>query len=121
MKMAPIIQPIPSNGYHNGHNGYSNGHTHNGNNGHEPTVAEPATVESHDPVFENLVEQMLQRLGEDTERDGLVRTPLRVAKAMDFLTSGYTTSLEEVLNGAIFEDDGQEMQEEGGFQAVGAE
>jgi GTP cyclohydrolase I len=112
MKMAPVIQPIPSNGYHkdhNGHNGYSNGHTHNGTNGHKPAVAEPAPVESHDPVFEGLVAQMLERLGEDTERDGLVRTPLRVAKAMDFLTSGYTTSLEEVLNDAIFEDDGQEM------------
>lgn len=65
--------------------------------------------ESYDEHFENLVAQMITRLGEDPDRDGLKRTPLRVAKAMDFLTSGYTTDLDKVLNGAVFEDDGQEM------------
>jgi GTP cyclohydrolase I len=52
---------------------------------------------------------MLVQIGEDPEREGLARTPLRVAKAMDFLTSGYTTSIDEVLNGAIFESDADEM------------
>jgi GTP cyclohydrolase I len=65
--------------------------------------------EVYDPEFEGLVEQMLLRLGEDPARDGLQRTPMRVAKAMDFLTSGYTASLEEVLNNALFEDDTDEM------------
>jgi len=65
--------------------------------------------ESYDPEFESLVEQMLRRLGEDPTRDGLKRTPLRVAKAMDFLTSGYTDSLAEVVNGALFEAENQEM------------
>lgn len=74
-----------------------------------PSPEVEAQEESHDEHFEGLVHQMLTRLGETPERDGLKRTPLRVAKAMDFLTSGYTTDLEEVINGAIFEDDGQEM------------
>ena len=52
---------------------------------------------------------MLVRVGEDPEREGLARTPLRVAKAMDFLTNGYETSLDEVVNNALFEDDGEEM------------
>jgi len=65
--------------------------------------------EVYDPAFESLVERMLERLGEDPNREGLRRTPLRVAKALDFLTSGYNTSLEEVVNEAIFEHCCQEM------------
>ncbi|MEX1018895.1 MAG: GTP cyclohydrolase I FolE [Litorilinea sp.] len=56
-----------------------------------------------------MVSEILTRLGESPERDGLQRTPLRVAKALDFLTSGYTTDLNEVVNDAIFEDAGEEM------------
>jgi GTP cyclohydrolase IA len=65
--------------------------------------------ESYDAHFEELISQIITRLGEDPARDGLQRTPLRVAKALDFLTSGYTIDLSEVVNEAIFEDDGQEM------------
>ena len=82
----------------------------NGNgNGHHATRLDLVTREVYDPHFEGLVEQMLTDLGEDPERDGLKRTPLRVAKAMDFLTSGYHTSVEEVVNEALFEDDTDEM------------
>jgi GTP cyclohydrolase I len=82
----------------------------NGNgNGHHPAKLDVVTKEVYDPHFEGLVEQMLANLGEDPERDGLKRTPLRVAKAMDFLTSGYQTSIEEVVNEALFEDDTDEM------------
>lgn len=70
---------------------------------------EPSNIESYDPEFEALIRQMLTRLGEDPERDGLKRTPLRVAKAMDFLTSGYRTSLNRVVNNALFEDKSEEM------------
>ena len=64
---------------------------------------------SYDPEFEALVTSMLERLGEDPNRDGLKRTPLRVAKAMDFLTSGYEISLDEVVNDALFDDPCEEM------------
>ncbi|MBO7298928.1 MAG: GTP cyclohydrolase I FolE [Kiritimatiellae bacterium] len=52
---------------------------------------------------EYLVKELLQELGEDVNREGLVDTPKRVAKAMEFLTSGYKKTPKEVINGAIFE------------------
>jgi GTP cyclohydrolase I len=58
------------------------------------------------PRLESLVREQLVEIGEDPEREGLQRTPLRVAKAMDFLTSGYSTSVEEVLNDALFDAEG---------------
>jgi GTP cyclohydrolase I len=58
------------------------------------------------PRMEELVRSQLAEIGEDPAREGLARTPLRVAKAMDFLTSGYTTSLDDVVNGAIFDAEG---------------
>ena len=58
------------------------------------------------PRMEEIVRNQLLEIGEDPDREGLARTPLRVAKAMDFLTSGYTTSLDEVVNDAIFDAEG---------------
>ena len=46
---------------------------------------------------------------EDINRDGLLDTPARAAKAMEYLTQGYSQTLEEVLNGAVFESDSDEM------------
>jgi GTP cyclohydrolase I len=69
--------------------------------------AEPEEV--YDSAFEKLIRTMLARLGEDPNREGLQRTPLRVAKAMDFLTSGYDMTVKEVVKDAIFEEDCQEM------------
>jgi GTP cyclohydrolase IA len=77
--------------------------------GHYAGDLDARAGEVYDPQFESLIEQVLGRLGEDPAREGLRRTPLRVAKAMDFLTSGYNTSLEEVVNEAIFENCCQEM------------
>ena len=60
------------------------------------------------PRLEALVRQQLIEMGEDPEREGLNRTPLRVAKALDYLTSGYSISVEEVVNDAIFDAEGAE-------------
>jgi GTP cyclohydrolase I len=50
----------------------------------------------------NLVRELLVEIGEDPGREGLAKTPERVAAAFDFLTSGYRTELADVINGAIF-------------------
>ena len=60
-------------------------------------------------AYADLVRRQLALLGEDPEREGLVRTPERVAKAMDFLTSGYGMTLEDVVGSALFEEDHENM------------
>jgi len=59
--------------------------------------------------MEDLIRQLLEELGEDPDREGLLRTPLRVAKAMKFLTSGYAADIDQVLNNALFSVDYSEM------------
>jgi GTP cyclohydrolase I len=59
--------------------------------------------------MEDLIRQLLKELGEDPDREGLQRTPLRVAKAMKFLTSGYDADIDQVLNNALFTVDYSEM------------
>ncbi len=59
--------------------------------------------------MEELVEEMLEEMGEDPGREGLQRTPHRVAKAMEFLTGGYGKDIDAVLNGAIFNEKYTEM------------
>jgi len=56
-----------------------------------------------------LIEGILDALGEDRTRDGLLRTPVRVEKAMRYLTSGYTADISKIVNGAIFEVKYDEM------------
>jgi len=56
-----------------------------------------------------LVEELLKELGEDPHREGLERTPDRVAAAMRYLTSGYQKDPHEVLNGALFVEEYDEM------------
>lgn len=70
---------------------------------------EASRDEVYDAELEGHVRAILGRLGEDSDREGLQRTPLRVAKALDFLTSGYSTTLDEVVNNAVFESDADEM------------
>ncbi|TNC88327.1 GTP cyclohydrolase I FolE [Thalassolituus sp.] len=59
--------------------------------------------------LESLYQEVLAELGEDTSREGLLDTPKRAAKAMQFLTSGYTTDIKEVINGAVFTSENDEM------------
>jgi len=65
--------------------------------------------EVFDPEYEELVRKMLAHLGENPDRDGLQRTPLRVAKAMRYLTRGYSQDVKEVINAAVFESDAEDM------------
>mgnify|MGYP000320626793 FL=1 len=59
--------------------------------------------------MEDLFSKIITEIGEDVTREGLVDTPKRAAKAFKFLNNGYDKTLEEVLNGAIFEADTQDM------------
>ena len=56
-----------------------------------------------------LVQEQLALVGEDPSREGLLRTPERVAKAMSFLTRGYRLSVEEVVGAGIFEEEHRNM------------
>ncbi len=62
-----------------------------------------------DVDLEYNVKKMLKLLGEDSEREGLIDTPKRVAKALHFLTSGYNLSVEEVVRDALYEEKCEEM------------
>tara|TARA_R110002073_G_scaffold67084_5_gene167498 strand:- start:116 stop:691 length:576 start_codon:yes stop_codon:yes gene_type:complete len=62
------------------------------------------------PIFmEQHFEKIIEAMGEDLNRPGLVDTPKRAAKAIEFLTRGYQQSVEEVVNGALFPSDASEM------------
>ena len=52
---------------------------------------------------------ILKLLGEDTEREGLLKSPVRIAKAMQFLTQGYNMDPEEILKSAMFKEDYRQM------------
>lgn len=80
--------------------------TLNGNNGY-------SKIESFDDgITKNLSEhykEVLSLLGEDVNREGLEKTPLRVAKAMQFLTQGYNMKPDEIIRSAMFREDYQQM------------
>lgn len=58
---------------------------------------------------EQLVRELLIEIGEDPDREGLLKTPNRVAKAYQFLTAGYTMSLDKVINNAVFQSEANNM------------
>jgi GTP cyclohydrolase IA len=59
--------------------------------------------------MQDLIRQLLANLGEDPSRDGLLETPRRVAKSLEFLTSGYKVDIDAVINNALFSVDYSEM------------
>src|SRR5437660_9496050 len=71
------------------------------------TTTEPSTLTS--ASFEELVREMIVRLGEDPQRDGLVRTPGRVQRALEYLTRGYQEDPDALLKGALFTVNYNEM------------
>jgi GTP cyclohydrolase I len=64
--------------------------------------------DKHEPIHD-AVRTILHEVGEDPEREGLLRTPQRVAQAMEFLTKGYNEDPIEILNGALYSEEQQEM------------
>jgi GTP cyclohydrolase I len=78
----------------------------------KPNRAVVKPIRSTAPERESLapyVKKMLAGLGEDPSREGLLRTPARVEQALRFLTSGYSTDIHKILNGALYEVKYDEM------------
>ena len=73
-------------------------------------AVEPATVSDLSAAsFEDLVAEMILRLGDDPEREGMRKTPKRVAKSLAFLTEGYHKRPQEVVGDALYEQSHQNM------------
>ena len=99
----------------NGHSPSSNGHHVNGNgitkgkiyaiDGIDQTIAKPAGK----LAIEAAVRAILDNVGEDSERDGLVGTPDRIARMYDEVLGGYHVDPVKLVNGALFEVDYSEM------------
>ncbi|HVQ74350.1 MAG TPA: GTP cyclohydrolase I FolE [Candidatus Binatia bacterium] len=60
-------------------------------------------------MIEPLIRELLKELGEDPDREGLEKTPARVAKALEYMTSGYRADIDQVLNAALFTEEYDEM------------
>jgi GTP cyclohydrolase IA len=88
------------------------------------TLPSEATVRDHahllrpsDPEFDEvgevrltaLIAELIEGLGEDVDREGLLKSPERIERSLRFLTSGYTADVASVVNGALFESEGSEM------------
>ena len=77
-------------------------------------MAQPALIQKpardlQDVSTQELYREMLSRLGEDPNRDGLLRTPERIEKSLQFLTKGYEEDARKILRGALFSVDYDEM------------
>ena len=63
---------------------------------------------NHD-TLEQITRKLLKEIGENPDREGLVRTPSRVAKSWEFFSKGYNQNLEDIINNAIFKEDVKDM------------
>ena len=59
--------------------------------------------------IEKITKQLLTEIGEDPNREGLIKTPYRVSKAWEFFSKGYKENLDIIINGAIFNEDARDM------------
>ncbi|GAB4482436.1 MAG: GTP cyclohydrolase I FolE [Anaerolineae bacterium] len=99
----PQNDSLAAYGHGNGTNG--NGH-HNGHHHielHLIREEEALSQEERKAIIEEAVRDILINIGEDPDRDGLLKTPHRVAKAYFELLEGYTQSAEQIINGAMFD------------------
>jgi GTP cyclohydrolase I len=76
-------------------------------NGVSPAASVPAVPDAG--RIAQLVRALLLEIGEDPDREGLLKTPERVAKALSFLTSGYRTDANQLINGAFFTQEASSM------------
>jgi len=60
-------------------------------------------------TLESIIAELLSEIGENPNREGLKKTPLRVAKSWEFLSKGYSQNIDEIVNGAIFSESYDEM------------
>lgn len=65
--------------------------------------------QTHQQKIEHLTYDLLEQIGENPQREGLLRTPERVARAWEFFSRGYRADLDELVNKAIFEEECSEM------------
>src|SRR3954452_7324271 len=75
---------------------------HGGSSKSRGKVVELQANSANGAIADN-IRQIIQELGEDPSREGLLRTPVRSEKALRYLTSGYTADLKKIVNGALFE------------------
>ena len=73
-------------------------------------IVEPSSdVDLSGASFEDLVAEMIRRLGDDPQREGMLKTPARVAKSLAFLTKGYQETPEDVIGDALYEESHRNM------------
>ena len=65
-------------------------------------------MKEYDNIAE-LTNKLLEEIGEDPKREGLIKTPLRVSKAWKFFSNGYIQNLDDIINNAIFNEDSKDM------------
>ena len=64
---------------------------------------------SNKEKIEQLTKVLLENIGENPDREGLIKTPTRVAKAWEFFSRGYNQNIDDIINGAIFNEDAKDM------------
>lgn len=73
------------------------------------TATSTETEDANLQMMTDAVRTLIVAVGEDPTREGLLKTPLRMAKALQFFTKGYHESMEEIVGGAVFEENHEDM------------